>query len=495
MAKERPVILAEPLLGAWCVDGCADRHAGGLAIEDGRLQLKLFIEGATAHNNEWHHPTLEAVRHKQTTCIGFTSRAGKVTLLRCVQSDFNASLKPADGSALVELTLVPTQAWSGSALVDPTANYIDLSFTAVGLHNILANAHLESEIFLDAETTLNNTLRQQLRAATKADDAYLVYKSRNPKTKINYRGKEFEIEFSTSISNSGSSYTGINIHSRDTIHIAASSATIDEYLAVKNEIEQFLSILCVGKFVGQSTTVQRSTSDMGVELLWQLGHNDEDAQTVERLPHQVLTTLGQRPELTEAAVARWFEASEQRRIARGLVCDTLSETTFSNARFLALAQAWEIIGRELSSHLKHEKSLFTKACDEAADVLQRHLGPYTAGRLRGMLKSNNQPGFRKLVEECLKTAPQYAVSKLCDDATKFAKAVSDNRNLLTHFDFEEDEKDDLYRAFRASLYLTYKMTVLFCVLEAQWLRIPLDNLPTMLENNRLAIGAKRPIPE
>lgn len=117
-------------------------------------------------------------------------------------------------------------------------------------------------------------------------------------------------------------------------------------MAVKNEIEQFLSILCVGKFVGQGTTVQRSVSDTGAELLWQLGQ-DEDVQTVKRLPHQVLTTLGQRPELTEAAITRWFEASEQRRIARGLVSDTLSEITFSNARFLALAQAWEIIGREL----------------------------------------------------------------------------------------------------------------------------------------------------
>jgi hypothetical protein len=89
-----------------------------------------------------------------------------------------------DGSALVELTLVPTQAWSGSALVDPTGSYIRLSFTAAGLHNILANANLKAELFLDAEITLNNTLRQQLRAATEADDAYLVYKSRTPKAKI-----------------------------------------------------------------------------------------------------------------------------------------------------------------------------------------------------------------------------------------------------------------------------------------------------------------------
>jgi hypothetical protein len=495
LANEHRAILAEPLLGVWRVADCADQHAGVLAIEDAQLQLKLYIQGATHDGKEYHHPTLDAVRApKQTMCTGFTRRAGRATLLGCAQTHLSASVKLAEGSALIELTLVPTQAWSGSALLDPTASYVGLSFTAAGLHNILANARVVPELFLNAETTLNNALRQQLRAATQADDAYLIYKSRTPKATINHRGKEFEIELSTSISESHSSHAGINVQSQDTIHISAPSATIDELMAVKYEIEQFLTILCVGKFVAQSITVQRSTFDTGAELIWQLGR-DEDVQTVERLPHQVLTTLGQRPELTETAITRWFEASDQRRIARGLVCDTLSENTFSNARFLALAQAWEIIGRELSTHLKHEKSLFTKACDEAAAVLQKYLGPDTAGRLWGLLKSNNQPGFRKLVEECLKAAPQYAVSKLCDDATTFAKVVSDTRNLLTHFDFEDDEKEDLYRAFRVSVYLTYKMTVLFCILEAQWLRIPLDNLPMMLESNHMAIGAKRPIPE
>jgi len=479
----------------WSVEGCANQHAGVLAYEDTRLQLKLFIEGATSQGKEWRHPTLDALRPpNQTTCIGLTSRAGQVTLLRCAQTHLNASFKPSDGSARIELTLVPTQAWSGSALVDPTGSYTSLSFTAAGLHNILANARVQPELFLQSETALDNTLRQQLRATTQADDAYLVYKSRTPTATISHRGKELEIQFSTSISESHSSNTGINVRSRDTIHISAPSATIDELLAVKYEIEQFLSILCVGKFVAQNITVQRSTFDMGAILLWQLGQ-DDDVETVERLPHQVLATLGQQPDLTEAAIRRWFEASEQRRVARGLVYDTLGENTFSNARFLALAQAWEIIGRELSTYLKHEKSLFTKACDEAGEALQKHLAPETAERLKRMLKSNNQPNFRTLVDECLKTAPPYAVSKLCGDATKFARSVSNTRNLLTHFDFEDGRQDDLYRAFRVSLHLTYKLTVLFCILEAQWLRLPLNNLPMMLANNTMAIGATRSIPE
>ncbi len=233
MAKEQRGILAEPLLGVWRVADCADQHAGVLAFEDTQLQLKLFIQGATFDGKEYHHQTLDSVRApKQTMCAGSTRRAGRVTLLGCAQTHLSASVKLADGSALIELTLVPTQAWSGSALLDPTASYIGLSFAAPGLHNILANARLTSERFLNAESTLDNTLRQQLRAATQADDAYLVYKTRTPKAKMNHRGKEFEIEFSTSIAESHSSNAG-EIRSQDTIHITAPSATIDEFLAVK----------------------------------------------------------------------------------------------------------------------------------------------------------------------------------------------------------------------------------------------------------------------
>jgi hypothetical protein len=78
LAKEHRVILAEPLLGVWSVGDCARQHAGVLAIEDARLQLKLFIEGATYDGKEWRHPTLEAVRApKQTMSIGITGRAGR----------------------------------------------------------------------------------------------------------------------------------------------------------------------------------------------------------------------------------------------------------------------------------------------------------------------------------------------------------------------------------------------------------------------------------
>jgi hypothetical protein len=486
-------LLSEPLQGMWRIEGCANEHSGVLAIERGQLQLKLFIDGAISRGQEWHHPTLEALKPgMQPLCIGQTRRARTVTLLRCARSYWNALHLSQDDRALLEVSLWVGQAWTGHQPVDPTASYTTLIFDASGLHNILANARIKHEL-LGNDSAANDSLPRRLRDATQANEAYLVYNTRSPETEVDYRGKRFKIIFSTSVAESHSSHVGVHIQSKDKIIIKTSNAKIEELLAVKFEIEQFLSILCIGRFAGQNVTLRQSEFDSGARLLWRLGQ-DNDTETAERMPHEVLTTLGQRPELTEAVIRRWFAATEQRSLARWLVYDTFSRKTFSNPRFLALAQAWEIIGRENSAHLSFDKSLFTAACDEAGEALEKHLGQDAADRLTGMLKSNNRPSFRTLIEECLKRAPPYAVSLLCGDVENFARIVTKTRNVLTHLQTEKNDKFDLHHASNLSFHLTFKLTVLFCVLEAQWLELPLDNLSNMLANNSMAIGAQRPLP-
>jgi hypothetical protein len=181
------------------------------------------------------------------------------------------------------------------------------------------------------------------------------------------------------------------------------------------------------------------------------------------MPHQILARLGQRPDLVETVLAKWFEASEQRALARWLIYDTMSEPTFSNSRFLSVAQAWEILGRELNTQPIHDKKVFGDACDEAADVLRKRLGDETAHRLKGMLKSSNRPSFRTLVAECLRTAPEQALSRISGDINSFARMVSKVRNTLTHMDPDNDGQFSIERASRLSLPLTIKLTVLFCI--------------------------------
>src|ERR1700694_878097 len=125
--EDSTTILAEPVLGMWRIEGCAEEHAGILAFEDGQLQLKLFIDGAISRGEEWHHPTLEALKPgAQPLCIGQTRRCGTVTLMRCARSRWNVFHGRQDSRALLEVSLWVGQAWMGSECVDPAGMYSEL---------------------------------------------------------------------------------------------------------------------------------------------------------------------------------------------------------------------------------------------------------------------------------------------------------------------------------------------------------------------------------
>jgi len=362
---------------------------------------------------------------------------------------------------------------------------------APGLHNVLTDVRL-SHKFLDGAYP-DGTVERQLLELTDASDAYLLHRTKAPRVAVNYKGKSFEIKFSTSIQSSQSSVDGVSILSTDEIGIKAlSPLTVEELLATKLEIEEFISFLCIGIFIPKNVSIHQEGEISATKLIWQAGH-ETVVRSAERMPHQILLRLGERPDLVGNALEKWFQATEQRSLARWLIYDTLSEQIFFTSRFLSVAQAWEILGREVNTLPVHNKTDFTAACDEASAVLSKRLGPATAERLKGLLKSNNKPNFRNLVIEALKHAPEYALSRICGDISEFARTVSKVRNTLTHMDPDNDGQFSVERASRLSLPLTIKLTVLFCIIEAQSLGLPLDNLKSMLDNNVMARMACRPL--
>ena len=66
------------------------------------------------------------------------------------------------------------------------------------------------------------------------------------------------------------------------------SATIEEFLAVKLQVEQFLSLVCVGRLVAREVAISEMFPP--ARLLWQLG-GETEAEPTERMPHQVLVFL------------------------------------------------------------------------------------------------------------------------------------------------------------------------------------------------------------
>jgi hypothetical protein len=266
---------------------------------------------------------------------------------------------------------MPTSAWIGAAPADDD-QYSELSFVAPGLHNVLSTCSVEFEWLLAAQVG-GSERQKRLRALTPARYVYLVHQSDEPSATIKYKGKPYEVTFSTSVKQSASSTAGINISSQDRVVITSpDAATIDELAEMKRQIEQFISILCIANFSGREVAIRKQVKGE-IRLLWELGQ-EEDVDSPNLMSHQVLASIGRYPSVTRDALLRWFNGSEARQLSRWLVCDSLSSRYISTSTYVVIATAWELIGREICQKTRMDRKLLAQACKECEPILNQRLG-------------------------------------------------------------------------------------------------------------------------
>jgi hypothetical protein len=87
---------------------------------------------------------------------------------------------------------------------------------------------------------------------------------------------------------------------------------------------------------------------------------------------------------------------------------------------------------------------------------------------------------------------KLALNQVCQDVPAFVSAVVRVRNVLTHM--QGIKKMPIEVASYLSLFLTFKLIVLFCIHACVAMGLPLDNLGMMLANNSMARAACRPLP-
>ena len=88
--------------------------------------------------------------------------------------------------------------------------------------------------------------------------------------------------------------------------------------------------------------------------------------------------------------------------------------------------------------------------------------------------------------------PPLALKQICGNVEDFVTLVVRARNVLTHM--QGTDKMPMEHAAYFSLLLTYKLIVLFCIHACVLMELPLNNLPIMLANNRMARWAGRALP-
>jgi hypothetical protein len=484
-------LASHPIMGTWSVEGHAHEFPGFLYLDGDNLHLTLYLsnlERAPFDALQKTDPNLKLFAPpNQPTLLGRTKAAGHVTLFHCVQSNYQAANQLDPPLARVELTLRPTQAWIGKAFVDAKQQYTSLSFVAPGLHNVLSTIHVD-HVYLGSEAAEEQAL--ELKKLTDAHQVYFVHRGAEPSADITMDGKPYKVRLFSSVSESHSSTAGMTIQTTDEIVIDTEGATLAELINVSFELEQFVALLCIGPFRRDRLTV-RLEGYRCAELLWRLG-SSAGAKEFAIMPHELLVALGRSPDLTKRAIEHWFTGSEATRMARWLIFDSLFDDVSSSSKFLSVTQAWEVAGREKSKAAPFEKNSFKKMCGEVEEIIHGYLGASPTLRLMQLLRSSNRESFGTLVENTLSSMPPSALDKICGDIPTFVSNVVRARNTLTHL--QGSKKLSIESASYLSLYLTYKLIVLFCIDTCMAVGLPLDNLDGMLANNKMARIACRALP-
>jgi len=405
---------SRPIIGTWSISGGAEEYPGFLYLEDGNLNLTLYLTvvGNTPFDilQQTDPRFTPFAPPNQPTLHGQTKAAGRVTLFNCAQLNKQSSMKLNPPEARVELTLRPVQAWFGDDFVGAEEPYKELSFRAPGLHNILTTIHIDHQ-FLIKSRPRHKSPTHQLKKITGANQAFLVYQHEPPAAEIVRNEKPYRVTIASSISHDASSTDGVSIETSDFIVIESDGAPFPELMNVATELEHFLCLLCIGPVRGDRI-VLKLDDNKSAELLWQLGKPVERAAfTI--MPHRILVPLGSAPHLAKQALEKWFTANEAMRLARWLIVEALSTEESSTAKFLAVAQAWEALGREESGVPPYDKKKFKNMCKEVKKIIKAELGEEAAKRLLQLISSSNRESFADFIRNVIAKIPPLALNQIC----------------------------------------------------------------------------------
>jgi hypothetical protein len=155
------------------------------------------------------------------------------------------------------------------------------------------------------------------------------------------------------------------VHAPEKTSIAAASSML-------SKLEEIISVFAIEPFTFQ---VEEYGTDefASVTLVWRLGEDRSLFQPPMR--HQILIDLSD-IETLKTVCRQWFAASETIGLSRWLFVRALRETEDGLARFVAVAQAFEVLGRELGPNDSMPKSRLKKA---VASVQQALSGDFDGG--------------------------------------------------------------------------------------------------------------------
>lgn len=270
---------------------------------------------------------------------------------------------------------------------------------------------------------------------------------------------------------------------RSTISLAIQSTgptTIQAAESVLARLEEIISVFAIESFTFQ-TKEYKADDFASIILIWRLGEDHNLFKPPMR--HQILVDLTDANTL-KTVCRQWFGAPETVSLSRWLFARALRETEDGLARFVAVAQAFEVLGRELGPHESVPKCRLKEAVALVRGALSGNFKNDFIERIAGLIQSSNQSSFRDVLHHMLTQA--VAGLKLADvgDLATFSKLVSDTRNAVVHM--TDDDEGKLTEAFARVNKLSLQLSFWYSVCQAHYVGLSIPNIKEFLLNNRNA---------
>jgi hypothetical protein len=206
-------------------------------------------------------------------------------------------------------------------------------------------------------------------------------------------------------------------------------------------------------------------------LAWSLG-DPVDLLFQPPMQHQILIDFADQS-ILRSACSNWFNASDVVQLSRWLFCRALKETADGLGRFIGVAQAMEVLGRELSPRAKIvTPAVRRKAAALIDDVLRKEqIDEKYTKRIADLMSNSNAASFPDVLRDMMQPLVDRLFPAEADNVQAFCKLVAGTRNDIVHMN---DDRTRLEAAFKRAPKLSFKMCWWYALIQADLTGLPLD---------------------
>jgi len=461
----------------WAIGGCPTH--GSLSWQNGSPILTLFrnvLEGNSLIQKieDSDDPVLVATRlPNRPTITASVPGFGTITLKDCFCSGWASQQSIDLKSSTWNLKIHPQSIWIGSPPSDLDGQIIRIEVSDTRLAGLFGTSDLK---------TFRSDFGDEKAAFESLDhpkNIWAIYG--NSQAAIPLGDTGFGLRISTSAGEDWSATRGITLRSGTTLNLATDEPrTITDAFDIVYELEKMISIFCLEPFEFEAIVFANDVNS--TVKVWHLGSGTDTFKPPMR--HQLLINFAKH-EVISSLCENWFKQTKTVELSRWLFTQALRESKGGAAQFLAVSQAFEVLGREFGPTKKMDKIQLSDAVETIKLTLgEKNFEPEFIDRIGQLIKSSNRSSYRDILEHMLHDVYGQVQNYFGQQLSEFTKDVSDTRNVVVHM--SSDDEARLHAAFGKVNKLNLKLCAVYAILQAYQLSLPVENIGRFMFNNRNA---------